>query len=179
MENFEEVAKKFLAKEMEFFQNIVDAQVIHGIKEKDYLRIPVYKGEYMVILMIWNTGAQTAIHDHAGTNGIVKVLAGRIVEEIYEFNPPKLNLLSTIEHLPGDVLDIPADSIHSIRNTDNRPSVTLNIYNTSSESMEGTMLFDPETEKLGILSDKAQKASWHEGPEAFESIVPFNKLVVA
>lgn len=171
MHTFQDIAAPFLSKEISHFQEIIDAQLIHGIREKDYLRIPIYKGEIMVLLMIWNTGSKTAIHDHGGASGKVKVLYGKVREEAYQLSNGQLKLTSDEVHVPGEILEVAVDAIHAVSNVFDEPSITLNIYDTTSETMEGVRVFDFENKRMGILSAFATKASWDESPEAFQSII--------
>jgi hypothetical protein len=125
--------------------------------------------------MVWGKTAGTAIHGHAGFEGTVKVIQGAIREEKYEFSDSKIRQISSGIFFPGEILPEDIDTIHSIINQNYAYSVTLHIYNTGRNTLAGTVLYDPDTKKIGILNDLAKTTSWNEDPTAFKCIIPFEQ----
>jgi hypothetical protein len=171
MEKFEDICRTYFDKDMSFFEPYLNTE--SRLLENQYFRIPVHKGDSVVILMLWGPGSKTAIHDHGSGRGRVKVLKGLVTEDHYSFDNPELKLVSSLPHGPGEILDVAADRIHSVSNAQGESSVTLHIYETPTESLEGTLLYDPENKRIGVLNKLATRASWSEKPVAFSSIRPF------
>ena len=173
MELFEDICKRYYDQDLGSFQPFLNPEILDRLNENDYLRIPIYQGECQVILMVWGIGAKTAIHDHGGSRGRVKVMKGCVTEKRYRFQNRKLEILSSEDHKPGEILDVAPDTIHAVSNKASEVSMTLHIYDIPSGSFEGTILYDKENQKIGILNNLATKASWKEKPEAFSRITDF------
>jgi predicted metal-dependent enzyme (double-stranded beta helix superfamily) len=175
MDHFEEICNKYYEGDWESYRSFVPPGIPNPMNVDEYYRIPVYKGECMVILMLWGPGALTAIHDHGGTRGRVKVLKGKIREERYHFGGNKLDLISINVAVPGELLGVEVNDIHAIINEEKEMSVSLHVYDTSSNSFEGTVIYDAENKRIGVLNKFASRASWREKPEAFSSIIHFSE----
>jgi quercetin dioxygenase-like cupin family protein len=175
MEHFEEICTKFHAGSWDDYRSFVPPGIADPLTQDEYYRIPVYKGECMVILMLWGPGATTALHDHGGSRGRVKVLKGSVTEERYTFDGSRLELISSNKGQPGDILNVSVNDIHSVRNHEDEMSVTLHVYETNSNSFEGTKIYDRENRRVGVLNGMATRATWREKPEAFSSITYFGR----
>ncbi len=174
-EHFEEICNKFHKGTWEDFRRMVPSGIPDPLTEDEYYRIPVYKGDCLVILMLWGPGAKTALHDHGGSRGRVKVLKGSVIEERYTFDGSKLEFLSSNKGQCGDVLDVSVNDIHSVQNPEKEMSVSLHVYETNSNSFEGTTIYDAENKRVGVLNSMATRATWRENPEAFSSIRYFGQ----
>jgi hypothetical protein len=174
MEDFETICGGYFQGGWETYRKFIPAGMNSSLTETEYFRIPVFKGGYMVVLMLWGPGAETAIHDHGGARGSVKVLKGKLVESRYRFRNPVLEKYSEITANPGEVLEVSATDIHAISNPQNEMSASLHIYSTDSASLEGTVIYDAVNKRIGILNQHATRASWREKPEAFMSIRGFD-----
>jgi len=177
MQNYKEIKEYFLQKDFSFFESIIAKALIAGVPNAGYLRIPVFTGNSMVLLMIWGNDGETAIHGHGGIEGTVKVIKGMVREEKYEFTGLDIELKSSRSHIPGDILEENTGTIHSIINQDETWSVTLHIYNTNINSLAGTIMYDPENKRIGILNELAKSTSWKEDPQAFQAIIPFEQYI--
>jgi predicted metal-dependent enzyme (double-stranded beta helix superfamily) len=175
MQNCQEIIEFYLNKESSFFDSLIAKETVAGVPHSEYLRIPVYSGKCIVLLMIWGVDAGTAIHGHGGIEGTVKVIKGVVKEEKYEFTGTGVELISSRIHTPGDVLSEDTGTIHSIINRQETFSVTLHIYNTDKNTLAGTVMYEPETRRIGILNDQAKSTSWKEDPMAFKCIIPFEQ----
>jgi cysteine dioxygenase len=175
MEHYNEICKKYHDGTWEDYRSFVPPGIPDPLTEAEYYRIPVYKGECMVVLMLWGPGATTALHDHGGSRGKVKVLKGALVEERYRFTGSALDFLSRTEGVAGDILSVSESDIHSIKNPGKDLSVSLHVYETNSNSFQGTKIYDLENKRIGVLNNLATRATWREKPEAFSSIQSFGK----
>jgi cysteine dioxygenase len=175
MKNFQEIRDFYLSKSLSFFDSFIEKEMIPGVPHSEYLRIPVYTGNCVAILMIWGINGGTAIHGHGGIEGTVIVLKGIVKEEKFRFSGTDVELVSSKIHVPGDVLEEDQETIHSLFNRDETWSVTLHIYNTNLNSLSGTIMYDAENKRVGILNDLAKTTSWKEDPKSFRAIIPFNQ----
>ncbi len=173
MENFEEICLQYFQHGWEQYRHSVPEVVISSAVTDEYIRIPLHSGACQVVLMCWGPGATTAIHDHAGARGRVKILKGSLAEKRYVFQDSKLELISSGTTQPGEVVEVAATDLHSVRNPGKEVAVSLHIYDTMSDSLEGTRLFDEELKRMGVLNRNARRSSWREPPEAFASVTKF------
>ena len=74
-------------------QDILDRLVVtteearpHALfSERRYARNLVYKDrEFEIMIMCWNAGQRSSIHDHAGSLGGLKILEGELTESLFE-----------------------------------------------------------------------------------------------
>ncbi|MCX6243443.1 MAG: cysteine dioxygenase family protein [Bacteroidetes bacterium] len=175
MKTFETIYTHYFEQNWSFFQHFLPGPDTIDLPDNQYYRIPVYKGTSTVLLMLWNPGARTAIHDHQNGRGMVKVLKGKVREEYFQFHEGELKLLSDNVYVPGQILPVAADRIHSISNAQREFSVTLHVYETPSECLEGVSLYDPQLRRVGLLNNHAVRASWKEKPEAFSNVRSFDQ----
>ena len=173
MKLFEEICSIYFEEELLFFQSFLDTETRIKLDSSEYFRIPVYQGEAMVLLMAWGRGAGTAIHDHGGVKGKVKILHGSIEEVRYSFKTRELTETCRRLHGPGEIIDVSNADIHAITNKEQGYSLSLHVYDMTSESLSGVRIFDPRQRRVGVLNDKARRASWKENPSSFSSIVCF------
>ncbi len=99
-------------------------------EENCYTRNCIVANEdFELILICWDKGQKTAIHDHDGEDCWVYALDGEFREEIYAENKQKLSLVKTIDAYPKDILYI-ADfkGFHSLENRSNKRSLSLHLY---------------------------------------------------
>jgi hypothetical protein len=175
MQSYQEIREFYLNQDHSFFNSVIEKETISGVPHSEYLRIPVHTGNCVAILMIWGIKGGTAIHGHGGIEGTVIVLKGIVREERFRYSGTDVELISSKIHVPGDVLEEDQETIHSIINEDETWSATLHIYNTNLNSLSGTIMYDTENKRVGILNDHAKTTSWKEDPESFRAIIPFDK----
>ncbi|KAA3600057.1 MAG: hypothetical protein DWQ06_09660 [Calditrichaeota bacterium] len=99
-------------------------------KEDCYGRVMVYDGGfYEFMVMSWNVGDMSAIHDHGFTQwGAVK-LFGNAEHAVFQID--ENNKMSTIErkfHEPGAILPVGHDLIHQMGNVGFPKYLTLHLY---------------------------------------------------
>ena len=176
MQSYQEIKDFYLRKDSSFFDSMIAKETAAGVPRSEYLRIPLYAGTCVVLLMIWGTDGGTAIHGHGGVEGTVKVIKGTVREEKYKFTGMNIELISSGIHSPGEILSEDSGTIHAISNQNETWSVTLHIYNTDKNTLAGTVMYDPENRRIGILNDLAKSTTWKEDPMAFMCIFPFEQF---
>lgn len=97
-----------------------------------YCRNLIYRHKnWELLLLCWQPGQMTPIHDHAGAEGWVYLVQGSLREEVFELDPAtKLyRHHHFIDASEGDVTYI-NDSIglHRIINQGQTPSISLHLY---------------------------------------------------
>ena len=104
------------------------------IWDKDkYQRVVLEKKEdYELVLMCWEKGQETFIHDHDGNQGWIIALHGALEEQLYfnteEMSPLKLKSVQNMQK--GQVSYINDDiGIHRVRNIHSGRSISLHCYN--------------------------------------------------
>jgi len=99
------------------------------------------KGRYTALVMVWDKGQGTALHDHDNMWCVECVYRGRIKVDSYRMTqdpgtqPPAPRALFRFDHEttvfagPGEAgALIPPFDHHTIRNPDETPAVTIHIY---------------------------------------------------
>jgi ubiquinone/menaquinone biosynthesis C-methylase UbiE len=123
------------------------------------------------VLLHWPPGVESAIHYHKGFWGYVLVLEGACDNIEYTLEDGKLIESQTIRALAGGVLDEPDGTIHKITNpSKTRTLVTAHFYYPALETLDGLAVYDIETERVGVLNEKAGSASFTEPEAHFHSI---------
>jgi cysteine dioxygenase len=97
--------------------------------EDKYVRRSIYRDDHLEIVVIcFGPGQTTSIHDHQGSNCVVNVVEGLILETMFEceddnYLPNGSRVLS-----PGSVSGLDGQQIHQIANLCRSGSVLLNFY---------------------------------------------------
>jgi cysteine dioxygenase len=88
-----------------------------------HIRPPFKTNEPLKLLLVWNPGKGSPIHDHANAHCIMKVLAGTLQETVYEIPdqgsscPGPLEIKSDSRHTMNDVAYISDDiGLHRVYN---------------------------------------------------------------
>ncbi|KAH3667412.1 hypothetical protein OGAPHI_003061 [Ogataea philodendri] len=94
-----------------------------------------------LLLLVWNPGRWSAIHDHAGAHCVMKILAGELTEEVIEESTLRTTQINT--YVENDVAHI-EDSIglHRIANQSNTPAVSLHLYTPPYAEVYGCNVFE-------------------------------------
>jgi cysteine dioxygenase len=95
-----------------------------------YTRIVLHRDEAMeVVLICFAAGQTSSVHDHRGSNCVIRVVRGKILETLFE-KAGADTLRYALHHylLPGDVSGLDGEQIHQLSNMDNSGSVLLNFY---------------------------------------------------
>jgi cysteine dioxygenase len=92
--------------------------------------------DYQILLLCWNKGIKSTIHDHGESSGVEKVLDGTLIENRYKLqksslNPNldlKLKVLDKNTYYRGDVMNIDEGDIHMMETLNVSSAVSLHIY---------------------------------------------------
>lgn len=92
-------------------------------------------GRYSVVVMVWDVGQGTSLHDHAGSWCVECVYRGRIKVDSYDIegreDDPvvKFHHEKTVFAGPGEAgALIPPFEYHTILNPDPKPAITIHVY---------------------------------------------------
>jgi cysteine dioxygenase len=103
-----------------------------GFKERTYWRHLVCRNEAVEMLVLcWQPGQRTVIHDHNGSVGAVLVQQGVLWETMFNFDEQKgLSYNSISERQPGTVIGADVPDIHQLGNPDvsEQDLVTIHVY---------------------------------------------------
>ncbi len=93
-----------------------------------YMRHPVYLArDWEVMLISWESGQKTPIHDHRGVTGSMLVFSGGLIEETFETPGGKPELLERAERASGDTCLTSPTLLHRLFPRRGR-SLSLHIY---------------------------------------------------
>ena len=95
-----------------------------------YTRIVLSRDEALeVVLICFAAGQTSSVHDHRGSNCVIRVIRGKILETLFE-KADADTLRCALHHylLPGDISGLDGEQIHQLSNMDNAGSVLLNFY---------------------------------------------------
>jgi cysteine dioxygenase len=115
--------------------------------ERRYARNLVYKnGAFEIMIMCWNAGQRSSIHDHAGSLGGIKILQGELTECLFTRAPNEMiKSLSSSDYALERHRVEETSLIHQISNlqADNAKSVSIHIYVPPLIRMHVYSLEDP------------------------------------
>lgn len=95
-----------------------------------YKRNLVRKDDYIEMLVIcWEKGQQSGIHDHPESGCLMKLLDGNIQENVYECVDGKIKCIESNTLVKSDIAYKQGkQGLHDIINSDIEKSVSLHIY---------------------------------------------------
>jgi cysteine dioxygenase len=103
-----------------------------GFKAGNYARHRVFRNEWVEMLVLcWQPGHRTPIHDHNGSHGAVMVHQGVVWETIFNFDEENgLTYKSSQEYRAGLVTGADVPDIHQLGNPDvsEQNLITIHIY---------------------------------------------------
>ena len=95
-------------------------------------------------LISWPPGSATDWHDHGPSAGAFTVLRGALVEHSWH------GALRIQDLGPGDARAFPAGYVHDVRNTSDRPALSLHAYGPRLETMTRYRFHGDRVEVLGV-----------------------------
>ena len=120
--------------------------------EERYARNLVYKSQrFEIMVMCWNSGQRSSIHDHAGSLGGLKILSGTLTESLFEQAPNGMIKSSTsVDHEAGSIRVEETSLIHQISNLqpDGGQAISLHIYVPQLVRMKVYSLEDPTVRNI-------------------------------
>jgi cysteine dioxygenase len=95
-----------------------------------YTRTTLHRDEVLeVALICFAEGQATSVHDHQGSNCVIRVLRGKVLENHFVATPNgQLDLLGSHNLQPGDVSGLDGLQVHQLCNLDPNGTVLLNFY---------------------------------------------------
>jgi len=93
-----------------------------------YMRHPIYLAEdWEIMLIAWDSGQRTPIHDHRGVLGSMAVFSGTLVEERFQTPHGTPDLLERADRPTGDLCDIGPTVLHRLEPRAGR-ALSLHVY---------------------------------------------------
>lgn len=100
-----------------------------SFSEDHYVRTPIYKDDDLEIVVICFMPGQTStVHDHQGSNCVIRVVKGRMLEQLFRDNGEFIEFVSNHYLNKGDVSGLDGVAIHQISNVNKEGTVLLNFY---------------------------------------------------
>ena len=101
--------------------------------------------EFELILICWEKGQATPIHDHGGEECWVKIIDGEFRETLYQKNEAgELNIVKSTHSTIGDVTYmVDFMGYHRLENLSNKRSMTLHLY---AKPIKRCNVYNEETE---------------------------------
>jgi SAM-dependent methyltransferase/predicted metal-dependent enzyme (double-stranded beta helix superfamily) len=127
-------------------EDLIDFADFDHPSKDSYGRKMVYQSDnFEVMVMSWNPGDISAIHDHGHTQwGAVKIF-GRAEHATFRWDDEQLHTLARWTVNEGDIVGVGHSLIHQMGNIDQKPFLSLHIYGTleKSENITGdARIFD-------------------------------------
>ena len=100
-----------------------------------YMRHPIYlSDDWEIMLIAWDSGQRTPIHDHRGVLGSMAVFSGTLVEERFETPRGTPDLLERADRPTGDLCEIGPTILHRLAPRHGR-ALSLHIYRPPLRTM--------------------------------------------
>lgn len=94
-----------------------------------YTRIPIYRDEQIEIVVICFAAGQTSsVHDHQGSNCVIRVVSGKVMECLFHRIGETLHMDSHQYLHTGEISGLDGQQIHQLSNLDPAGTVLLNFY---------------------------------------------------
>jgi cysteine dioxygenase len=120
--------------------------------EKRYARNLVYKErQFEIMIMCWNAGQRSSIHDHAGSLGGIKILHGELTESLFaRAANGMIKALSSADYAIEGTRVEETSLIHQISNlqAENGKTVSIHIYIPPLIRMNVYSLEDPAVRNI-------------------------------
>jgi cysteine dioxygenase len=94
-----------------------------------YTRIPIHRDEQIEIVVICFASGQTSsVHDHQGTNCVIRVVRGKVLECLFSRIGEALHMDFHHYLHAGDISGLDGQQIHQLSNLDPAGTVLINFY---------------------------------------------------
>ncbi|KAK9322545.1 RmlC-like cupin domain-containing protein [Lipomyces orientalis] len=105
-----------------------------------------------LLVLVWNPGKGSLIHDHAEAHCIMKILQGELVESIYKWpeghSPRRMEIERRVVYHENEVAYMHDKiGLHRISNETQKPAVSLHLYTPPWAAKYGCLAFDERTGK--------------------------------
>ena len=128
------VKRPLTAQEMEAIARSADLKTLdlsgyRRFQDECYARNTVLLNDQCELVVIcWQPGQMSAIHDHGSSYCLYLVVEGTMVEERYRLEGGKPVKQDERSFRRGDITIAAGDSVHRINNRGDNPLVTVHIY---------------------------------------------------
>lgn len=128
------MTRPFTSAEMEALARSVDLKTLdlsgyRRFQDECYARNTVLLNDQCELVVIcWQPGQMSAIHDHGSSYCLYLVVEGVMVEERYRLKDGKPEKLDERSFGRGDITIAKGDSVHRINNRGEKQLVTVHIY---------------------------------------------------
>lgn len=120
--------------------------------EQRYARNLFYKtAAFEIMVMCWNSGQRSSIHDHAGSLGGLKILHGSLTESLFDKAANgMIRSLTSVDFEPNAIRVEETSLIHQISNLqgNDRQAISLHIYVPPLVRMNVYSLEDPAVRNI-------------------------------
>ncbi|KAK9248113.1 RmlC-like cupin domain-containing protein [Lipomyces tetrasporus] len=105
-----------------------------------------------LLVLVWNPGKGSLIHDHAEAHCIMKILQGELVESRYKWpeghSPRRMEIDRRVVYHENEVTYMHDKlGLHRISNETQKPAVSLHLYTPPWAAKYGCLAFDERTGK--------------------------------
>ncbi|KAJ5312279.1 hypothetical protein PENANT_c011G09520 [Penicillium antarcticum] len=149
------LAKKYISDPNDW------ARYFYNDRSKAYTRnaIENINQKANILLLVWNPGKGSPIHDHANAHCIMKILAGTLQETVYDIPdqgadyPGPLEIKSDSRHTMNDVAYISDDiGLHRVYNpSSDQVAVSLHLYTPPNAADYGYNIYNEKTGKASFV----------------------------
>ena len=114
-----------------------DVEHLASWDKENYVRVSLNKTEaYELAVLFWEDGVVSAIHDHNQQEGWVKVIDGKLSEDIYELKNNIPVVQKRIVANKGELSHInDSKGIHRMLNDSGERTISLHLYTRSFKSI--------------------------------------------
>jgi cysteine dioxygenase len=97
--------------------------------DNKYTRVVISKDEHLeVVVICFGPGQTSTVHDHQGSNCVIRVVDGKILETLFKENNDSLEKISSHYINKGEVSGLDGVAVHQISNISKKGTVLLNFY---------------------------------------------------
>jgi predicted metal-dependent enzyme (double-stranded beta helix superfamily) len=94
-----------------------------------YTRVPIHRDEHLEIVVICFAAGQTSsVHDHQGSNCVIRVVRGKVMECLFARTEGELQLDAHHYLRAGEISGLDGRQSHQLSNLDPEGTVLLNFY---------------------------------------------------
>lgn len=97
-----------------------------------------------LVLMRWNPGVESAIHDHGGGRGYLWLVAGSLRERLYEGANAPVVVAERVHHAPA-LVRVLRESLHTMESVGAVPARSVHLYREVTREMR---VYDPARERF-------------------------------
>ena len=126
------------------------ADYVHFDKERYARNLIAHGPQFYALLLCWQPGQASPIHDHRGASCGVRVIQGVATETSFRWQDGSLVEDGVTTMLAGEVCGSFDDDIHEIRNNGEQNLVTLHVY---SPYLDNINLYERDSGEVRVFSD--------------------------